>query len=183
MRRLVVLSSVLFGVAPFLTGCIFVNSKAGVGLSPAMIYKNTTTPAYYNPAYSRPAENKVPFADLTTTTVRSYRVGLNIPGVLPPGASSALTVGWGDMSYKKALEEAQFPDVAYVDARETEILGIFNRLDLILYHRGDGAEPLRMIGGPPGGGPGSQPAGSPPASQPSTGSQPAGPPLFPTSRP
>ncbi|MDX1972599.1 MAG: hypothetical protein SFY68_08725 [Candidatus Sumerlaeia bacterium] len=174
MRRLVLLSSVLFGITPFVTGCIFVNSRAGVGMPPAVIYKNTTTPAYYNPAYSRPAENKIPFAELSTTKVRTYRVGLNIPGLLPPGASSALTVGWGDMSLKKALEEAQFPDVAYVDARETEILGIFNRLDLILYHRGDGAEPLRMIGGPPG---------SQPASQPTTGSQPAGPPLFPSQRP
>lgn len=130
-------------LAPLLSGCFAVNARAGVGTAPAMVYKRTITPMYYNKDYSIFPQENLSFSDLNRTIVSTHRAGVNIPFVLPPGASTILTVGWGDMSFDKAQKAEEFPDIVYMDARETDVLGVYQRIDLMIYHRGELAEPFK----------------------------------------
>lgn len=124
-------ASAAIAAACVLAGCSPTGSRAGVATPPALLYKNDTTPltVIRGRADERPRPILIP-PEARAGKSTSYSFALNIPGI--PGGS-ALSIGWGDMSIEKAMENGGLKEVVYADAREMQILRIFTRTTIIAY--------------------------------------------------
>jgi len=115
-------------------GCNPTSARAGVGLGPALLYRHSTVPfTARRPDFRRGETGIIIPAQLTTSKVVAHQVQISIPGVTPPGPSNPLSVGWGDISQARLLEEGGVEEVVFADATELSILGIYTRLTITAY--------------------------------------------------
>lgn len=118
-----------------LTGCSPVGARAGVSTGPAFLYKRVITPMRVSrPAGPPGAASGIPIPqELVRHEVATYQLSLSLPFVGPPGSGSLFTIGWGDMSTRRLLEESDNANVVFADAEDLSILGIYNRTTIIAY--------------------------------------------------
>lgn len=115
---------------PLLSSCFFMDGRTGVGLAPAFVYKNVTTPMSAGP---RGGPGLVINGPIKSYSVTAHRIGLDIPFVFPPGVGDALSVGWGNMSLERALREGEIDSFLFADGNEMTILGLYTRNRIIVY--------------------------------------------------
>lgn len=145
MRVLVLLS--LAGAALIFSGC----TRWGIGKPPALVYQNTTTPMWLvrspdgppqrvgaPPTESLDGAARPSFMDPLTLPEnavvgrsRAFKLGAQIPGI--PASSRILSVGWGNASLEKAIEDGELERLTFADAQEIEILGIFHKVVMHAY--------------------------------------------------
>jgi len=137
----------LVGAALVLSGC----TRWGIGKPPALVYQNTTTPMWLVRSPDGPPQRVggAPTANLESTErpsfmdpltlpanavvgrSRAFKIGAQIPGI--PASSRILSVGWGNASLEKAIEDGGLERLTFADAQEIEILGIFHKVVMHAY--------------------------------------------------
>lgn len=127
---LVIQMALMISTVGLLTGCN--SARAGVGLPNAFIYENTKVPMTAKRPERGSSGLDIP-KDLRSSEVETHQIELSIPGLLPPGVSDFLSVGWGDMSTEQALKTGDLPEVLYADAHKLSILGIYTRVRVVSF--------------------------------------------------
>jgi len=113
-----------FALLILATGCSPLGSRAGVSI-PGYLFKNTITPLNVSRP-PRDASGTIIPAGLVAAKVTTYQV-------IMPFTYSIVSIGWGDMSRRAALEEGRLEEVIYADAQTTQILGIFEKVTIQAY--------------------------------------------------
>lgn len=130
----------LIAVAAFLAGCSPTNARVGVGLPPAILFRNVRGAMTANRDVVR-QRGGIPILDAPKIgRARAYQIQLSPPTgtdflVDADGLQAArvASVGWGDMSLQKALKDGQIETFTHADYREISILGIFTQIDIYAY--------------------------------------------------
>lgn len=124
MKALCLIAICSFGL---LAGCTGTKASAGVGPLPGLLITKVTTPIGGGPAGVGPPISPKGLAE-GRATFRGFSA--RIP--LIPG-SEALSVGWGDGSLSRALENGKLAAVTYADAKHLKILGIYSQVTIVAY--------------------------------------------------
>jgi hypothetical protein len=143
-----------------LVGCQ--GARVGVGMPRALLYQNTTVPfTVKRDRGPGPTQPLVIPPNVSKGESTFYGISINIPGLtsaffIPVPTLDPFSVGWGDGSLEKAMEQGDIGEVLYGDADHLVILnGLWTRVRVRVYglKTADMPPPGPPGGGPPGSGP------------------------------
>lgn len=134
IHRFARMSALLAGAA-LLSGCL-ANERAGVSLPPGLIY------TYQKAPLTAPRDDgppKVILPDDVATGTSSFRkIDFSIPTLdYTRGAS----IGWGDGSWKTAMQDGNLEEAYFADVRTLKILnGLYTDIEIVIYGKARDAE-------------------------------------------
>lgn len=131
------LSSLLLALGGVLglAACSPNSARVGVSTGPAFLFKHVETPMTVRRGErGGPPQPLVIPADLRKGESRFYSISVPLLGVVPTPGLDPLSVGWGDGSMERAMEDGDIGEVLYADARELSILrGLFTKITIEAY--------------------------------------------------
>lgn len=119
-------------VASLASGCSPTSSRMGVAPPPGWLIH-----AYKAPMGARPGPRGVILREENMKVGRASAANFVFPlsraaAVLPYDGNS-VSVGWGNVSLEKAMENGNLTSVAWSDYKELSILRIYTRVEIIAY--------------------------------------------------